>query len=169
MDRSSRPARTRLTADDIGAWLFRCNPRNTRLEVAGRVPVESRCAVPSYRLDLIRPGDPVVLWLTGPARATPPPGIWMAGYATGEVCQDPNEPARTRVHLVEMTRLPVPLPRDRLREHPDLAELEVIRQPFGPNPSYLTRAEQQAVQDLIGGWPGTRRDAGDGADLTTMG
>jgi hypothetical protein len=156
MARPSQAARERLQPTDIGGWLFRCNRRNVEV-VANRIaPVESRCAVRSYRLELIRPGHPVVLWMTGPKQATPPPGVLMVGYATGEVRNDPAD-GRTRqaqVLLADMSPLPTPLPRARIAEHPVTASMEVLRQPFGPNPSYLTPEQQMALRQLMGGWPG---------------
>jgi hypothetical protein len=122
------------------------------------ISIESRCAVRSYRLDLIRPGHPVVLWMTGPTRATAPPGVWMVGYATGDVRDDPADdravPRRAQVLLTNMSPLPTPLPRAHIANHPATASMEVLRQPFGPNPSYLTPAAHMALQQIIGGWPG---------------
>ena len=158
MVQPSKREQTRLQLTDIGAWLFRCNAKNAPLVSEKIAPVKSMCAVRSYRLGLIRPGHPVVLWITGPTRATPPPGVWMVGYATGDVRDDPTDdlagPRRAQVLVTNMSPLPVLLPRSHIYSHPATESMEVLRQPFGPNPSYLTRAEQMALQQIIGGWPG---------------
>jgi hypothetical protein len=154
----TQPARGRLQITDIGAWLFRCNAKNLALDPQKILSIESRCAVRNYRLDLIRPGHPVVLWRTGPTRATPPPGVWVLGYATGDIRDDPGEdragPRRAQVLLTNLSTLATLLPRADISNHPGTASMEVLRRPFGPNPSYLTPAEQIALQQLIGGWPG---------------
>ncbi|MCW2525959.1 MAG: hypothetical protein JWM76_819 [Pseudonocardiales bacterium] len=157
MVQGSRPGRGQLQLADIGGWLFRWNA-TTMASALGEVEsVESRCAVRSYRLDLIRPGQPVVLWITGAARATPRPGVWMVGYTTGEVVDDPAEELggskRALVMLTDVTRLPTPLARADIATDPLTASMEILRQPFGANPSYLSPGEQMALQQLIGGWP----------------
>ncbi len=157
------PGRQRLHVADIGGWLFRCNPHSVVLD-PGSALIDSRCAVRTYRLDLICPGHPVVLWLTGPTRATPAPGVYMAGYATGDVVDDTAAdlagPRRVRVVLSDMMLLSTPVPRADLAIHPATASMEVLRQPFGPNPSYLTPAEQLALRYMMGGWPGEARRSG---------
>lgn len=153
----SRPTRRRLELADIGAWLFRCNAANLALDPAAFPAVDSRCAAPSYRLDLIRPGHPVVLWITGAHGATPAPGVWMAGFATGEVRGAENvdgAPGQPQVVLTAMTVLPTPILRADLRADPATASMEVLRQPFGPNPSHLTPTELTALRRRMGGWPG---------------
>jgi hypothetical protein len=158
MAQLSKPVRPRLQVADIGGWLFRGNAKSLALGPAGIAPVDSRCAVRSYRLDLIRRGQPVVLWLTGPTGARLAPGVWMVGYASGDITDDPDddpaEPRRAQVHVMDMLALPTPLPRADIVNHRATASMEVLRQPFGPNPSYLTPTEQAGLEHLIGGWPG---------------
>jgi hypothetical protein len=161
--RHSEVRTRRLTRADVGAWLFRCNPRNIDMAELRRAGgVDSRCAVRTYRLDLIRAGDPVALWVTGPSKATITAGIWMLGYATGEIegreISGATASELPRVLLRDMTPLPAPVPRSELASHPPTLGMEVLRQPFGPNPSYLTNREHRAVTALVGTWgAGDRR------------
>ena len=85
----------RLSAMDVGAWLFKCNPKQWDILEAerGRKPIHAWRAFPTYRLDLFDRGHPapVLLWVTGPSGATPEPGIRMAGYTTGGISQTLKE------------------------------------------------------------------------------
>ncbi|MHA6793623.1 hypothetical protein ACVGVM_08925 [Pseudonocardia bannensis] len=100
--------------------------------------------------------------MTGSRGTRPEPGIWMAGFTTGEVDpgsgdRSPGDGAagqkrRPRVGL-RMTGLQSPVPRDRLRTDRRTERLEVLRVAHGSNPSYLTPEEKAAVEEMIGGWP----------------
>lgn len=144
------PARSRLTAADVGAWLFTCNPREFReLEPGLRSggAVDGWCAHPSYRVDLVRAGQPAVLWVSGTATTVPGAGIWMVGRTTGAVVRDRPRP---RVGLA-MTLLPAVLPRELLRADPRTARLEVLRAPQMSNPSVVSPGEWAAIEELIDG------------------
>jgi hypothetical protein len=140
-------ARARLTAADVGGWLFTCNPREfAELDA----PVDGWCAHPSYRVGLVAAGQPALLWVSGPATGTPEPGVWMVGRTTGAV--DRARPRRPRVGL-RMTRLAEPVPRALLRADPRTARLEVLRAPQMSNPSVVTPAELAVIAELVGSWP----------------
>ncbi|WP_214407003.1 hypothetical protein [Pseudonocardia lacus] len=138
-------ARPRLTGADVGAWLFTCNPREFG-ELDGRV--EAFCAHPSYRVGLVRPGQPAVLWVSGPDGASPVPGIWMVGRTTGEVTDAP----RPRVGLA-LDVLPEPVARAALRADPRTARMEVLRAPQMGNPSVITPGELAVIAAMVGDWP----------------
>jgi hypothetical protein len=82
------PARPRLTAADVGAWLFTCKPREfAELEPGLRSggSIGGWCVHPTYRVDLVAANQPAVLCVSGSATSVPEPGIWMVGRTTGVV------------------------------------------------------------------------------------
>ena len=97
----------------------------------------TRCLRPSYRLALVRPGGPVLLWLSGRDR----PGVHATGVLAAGVGPDDDGP----VAVVRLTLLPAPLPRADLLADPVARDAEVLRMPAGSNPSYLTPAQYAAV------------------------
>ncbi|MFP5371884.1 MAG: hypothetical protein ACLGI3_14210, partial [Actinomycetes bacterium] len=102
----------------------------------------TRCVRPSYRLDLMSPGQPCLLWISGRAD----PGV----HAVGELTAEPWEADGGPVAAVRLTLLPEPLPRAALLDHPVTREAEVLRMPAGSNPSWLSPAQFGVVLDLIG-------------------
>jgi hypothetical protein len=126
----------------VGAWLFTCNPREFG-ELGGRV--DGFCAHPSYRVGLVRAGQPAVLWVSGPDGATLRPGIWMVGRTTGEVSDAP----RPRVGLA-LEALPEPVERAALRADPRTARMEVLRAPQMGNPSVITPGVLAVIGALLG-------------------
>jgi hypothetical protein len=103
----------------------------------GQTHEVSRCLRPSYRLGLMRPGQPVLLWLSGRDR----PGVHATGALSGEVGADERGP----LAVVRFTLLAVPVPRADLLADPVARHAEVLRMPAGSNPSYLTPAQYAAV------------------------
>jgi hypothetical protein len=136
----------RLTAPDVGAWLFTCHPGEFA-EIRGGRALDGFCGRPTYRLDLVAPDQPAVLWVSGSAAARPQPGIWMVGRTTGEV---DRAAARPRIGLA-LDLLAEPLPREVLRADPRTARLEVLRVPQASNPSIVTPAEWKVITELLGG------------------
>jgi hypothetical protein len=136
---------SRLTAADVGAWLFTCHPGEFAEIRSGRA-VEAFCGRPTYRLDLVDRDQPAVLWVSGSASATPCPGIWMVGRTTGEI---DRAGARPRIGLA-LGLLADPLPRYVLRADPRTARLEVLRVPQASNPSVVSPAEWEAITELLG-------------------
>ncbi|NMH95758.1 hypothetical protein [Pseudonocardia acidicola] len=89
--------------------------------------------------------------MTGSRGAEPEPGIWMAGFTTGEI--DPGRDGRRPYVGLRMAGLQAPVPRERLQADRRTDRLEVLRVAHGSNPSYLTPEEKAAVEEMIGGWP----------------
>ena len=120
----------RLTSDDVACWV---------LKTAGEVVVGdlTRCVRPSYRLGLMAPGQPCLLWRSGRHH----PGVHALGVLTGPVRQDDDGP----VVPVRFTRLAEPVPRAELVADPVFGAAEVIRMPAGSNPSWLTAAQYAVV------------------------
>jgi hypothetical protein len=154
----------RLTREDIGAWLFRCNPKEWNITAALRddAPIDCWRVRPSYRLELIEPGDPAIIWIGGPTGGEPMPGVWMVGRTTGAVFDDSGDGYwldRTRgqersIYVgLAMSQLASPVPRGLLEVDPRTSKLEIFRSVQMSNPSYLTPDEKKAVDEMIGGWP----------------
>jgi len=129
----------RLTRDDVACWV---------LKTAGDVVVGelTRCVRPSYRLGLMAPGQPCLLWRSG----RHDPGVHALGVLTGE-------PGNGEVP-VRFTPLADPVPRAELVDDPVFREAEVIRMPAGSNPSWLSAAQYAVVLARTGSHPpGTMR------------
>jgi len=65
----------RVRIDDLGAWLLRANPRTGDVVehlAEGLRNATTRCVRSSYRTDLVRPGQRVLLWVSGGSRELPP-------------------------------------------------------------------------------------------------
>ncbi|GAB3193065.1 hypothetical protein GCM10027261_07140 [Geodermatophilus arenarius] len=135
----------RLRPADVACWVVK-TARPPEAVVPGWRPGEqatfSRCLRRSYRLGLMRPGDPCLLWLSGPDR----PGVHATGELAGEVGEDAGGP----VVVVRLTLLAAPVPRGDLLGDPVTRDAEVLRMPAGSNPSYLTPAQHAAVLAHLG-------------------
>ena len=137
------PRRT-LSADDVAAWLVKTSLPPERLVedwAPGGTRRLQRCLRASYRLDLMRAGQPCVLWLSGRDR----PGV----HAVGTIAGSPTTGAGGPEVPVTLRRLRRPVPRDVLLRSPTFADAEVVRMPAGSNPSYLTAAQLAAVRQLL--------------------
>ncbi len=100
----------------------------------------TRCVRRSYRLELMAPGDPVLLWCSGRVD----PGV----HATGTVTAPVQDSADGPVVAVAWTRLDAPVPREALLADPVARGAEVLRMPAGSNPSWLSPGQWQAVGRL---------------------
>ncbi len=133
-----------LTAESIGAWLLKASPAGGALEELVRTgfrEVSTRCVRQSYRTELVQPGQPVLLWVSGgDSRHTS--GIQAQGRTTGSVVVGVDGPVMpVRLRPVE----PV-VARTVLKADPVLAGLEVLRMPAGSNPSYVDVAQYAALR-----------------------
>jgi hypothetical protein len=130
----------RLQPADVACWVVK-TARPPEAVVpgwrAGQAATFSRCLRRSYRLGLMRPGAPCLLWLSGADR----PGVHAVGELAGEVGEDGGGP----VVPVRLTLLAAPVPRSELLADPVARDAEVLRMPAGSNPSYLTPAQYAAV------------------------
>lgn len=149
----------------VGAWLFKANPAvwDVLTFLRSGAEVDSWRMAPSYRVGLIQPGQPAVLWVTGAANAAHTPGVWAMGEICGEVFEDVGDPddllwrdrsAQRQVRpFVEvlLKPLPIPIPRTELRSDPRFAEAEIIRRPRMGNPVALRPIELDVIVDLADG------------------
>jgi hypothetical protein len=135
----------RLTGADVACWVFKSAVTTSRLAPGWRPGTAwstTRCVRPSYRLALMSPGQPCLLWVSGQAD----PGVHALGELTGE----PQDTDGGPVAPVSLTLLPDPLPRAALLGDPVARDAEVLRMPAGSNPSWLSPAQFAVVLDLIG-------------------
>lgn len=131
---------------DVSCWLLRSVLPPQDLFPGwqpGQQRVLHRCLRPSYRLSLMHPGDPCVLWVSGPARG----GVHAAGTLlsppTGS--GDPGEQPTVQVAL---RLLPAVVGRADLMGHSGFADAEVVRMAAGSNPSYLTARQLAALREV---------------------
>lgn len=154
---------------EVAGWLFKANP--AVWDVLGAIEDRNRGGAggldswpmaASYRVDLVRPGHPCVLWVTG-GRRLPTTGAWAMGTVTTEPYVDHADP--------DQARSTDPLRRRALRYHVGvdldvasepvaLADLvddgrferaEIVRAPRVSSPVALTAEEWAAIEDR---WPG---------------
>jgi hypothetical protein len=130
----------RLTAADVACWVLKSTRPPALLEPGwrpGTARTLHRCVRPSYRLDLMTPGSPVLLWVSGRDR----PGVHALGVLTGPAQPTGDGPAVE----VRLTALADPVPRAELLADPAARDAEVLRMPAGSNPSWLSAAQYAAV------------------------
>jgi hypothetical protein len=136
---------SRLTVADVGCWVIKTSVPPPDLAPGwrpGSVQRLSRCLRSSYRLGLMAPGQPCLLWLSGPRR----PGVHAVGTLAGPPDLDgPGGPAVE----VGLTLLPEPAGRADLLADPATRDAEVLRMPAGSNPSWLSPAAFQAVRARV--------------------
>ncbi|MGY1616376.1 hypothetical protein ACI797_06475 [Geodermatophilus sp. SYSU D00691] len=126
----------RLAAGDVACWLLKT--ATTAVSWApGTTHELRRCVRPSYRLGLVRPGRPCLLWRSGRDR----PGVHALGVVAAEIEDDAGGP----VLPVRLTFLAEPVDRAELLADPAFRDAEVLRMPTGSNPSWLTAAQYAAV------------------------
>lgn len=132
----------RLEPSDVAGWLLKSTRAPAEID-PGWAPGEerelTRCVRRSYRLDLVSPGQPVLLWVSGRVR----PGVHALGTVSGPVRADdgddgPGLPLR-------LTSLADPVERGELLADPGFRSAEVLRMPAGSNPSWLSATQLGAV------------------------
>jgi hypothetical protein len=132
----------RLTEADIACWVVKSQKAPTAVAPGwrpGSVQQLTRCLRRSYRLELMRPGQRCLFWLSGRDQ----PGIHAIGTLVG---LPPTSEAEVAVSL---QRLHSPVPRADLVADHLLSRAEVIRMPAGSNPSYLTPDQLDRLRDYI--------------------
>ena len=136
----------RLTGDDVACWVLKTRLAPEEIDAgwqAGTQRALSRCVRPSYRVDLMAAGQPVLLWLSGREQ----PGVHAVGVLAGPVTTDAEGP----VVPVRLARLAEPVGRAELLADPIACSAEVLRMPAGSNPSWLSGPEFDAVLARVRG------------------
>lgn len=80
--------KTAITSENFGAWVLKCNPSiwdlGEYLEMGG-TDIDGWSLGRSYRLELMRAGQPVVFWVSGPLKGERTfRGIWGIGRLTSK-------------------------------------------------------------------------------------
>jgi len=130
----------RLLPGDIACWVLKSSLVPEALAPGwrpGSPAVLDRCVRRSYRLDLMAPGQPCLLWVSGRDR----PGVHALGELTSVATEDAGGP----VVGVRWTRLAAAVPRADLLADPAARDAEVLRMPAGSNPSWLSPGQYAAV------------------------
>ncbi|MGY1838660.1 MULTISPECIES: hypothetical protein [unclassified Modestobacter] len=131
----------RLSAPEVAAWLLKSSRPADAVApdwTPGAPVTVDRCVRRSYRLSLLRPGQPCVLWISGRDH----PGVHALGTVAGHPVEDPE---RGPVVRVRWRRLTEPVDRAELVADPAFAAAEVVRMPAGSNPSWLSADQYAAV------------------------
>ena len=144
---------SRLGPGDVACWVLKSTRPPEQIDPGWRVGAArelTRCVRRSYRLELVRPGRPCLLWVSGRTA----PGV----HALGEVTGAPEEQRDGPAVGVRLTRLPAPVARADLLADPAARDAEVLRMPAGSNPSWLSPAQYAAVlahlpEGALGPWP----------------
>lgn len=159
-------SRRTIERSALGAWLLKCNPTLWDLRGfidAGATRLTSWAVQPGYRARLMAPGDRVLLWVSGDGSAGLGRGIWGLGHTTAEAepwvetaqgrwrSAASRHVVRARVEL-DVALLDAPVT-DRQLRAAGVEGLEVQRQPFMANPSYVSRDQLAVVETLLPPWP----------------
>lgn len=155
-----------VTRTDLGAWLLKCNPAAWDLRGfrnSGEKRVTSWSVQPNYRSALVAAGDRVLFWVSGDGRQGFARGVWGLGYVVAEPepwseatrgfwrAADAHHGIRARVEVdIELLAEPVS---DRQLRAAGIDDLEVQRQPFAANPSWVSAAQLAALHELLPPWP----------------
>jgi hypothetical protein len=142
---------TRLSATDVACWVVKSSRSPGEVLpgwAAGEERRLTRCLRRSYRLDLVRPGQPCLLWISGPAA----PGVHAVGVVAGGVTDGAGGPEVA----LDLTLLPDPVPRGELLADPVAAGAEVLRMPAGSNPSWLSAGQFGVVRARVAVPPAAR-------------
>jgi len=152
---------TSPTKAGIGAWLLKCNPNRWDLP---RFIRDGHRKIDSWTINLPSPrlavGQPVLFWVTGPAKATPTPGLWGAGVITGQdlpvhSCEEhywlnpPSDPRSSRWIAVDIGLFDSPIPRPVLAEDPRLHDLQILRAPVAGNPQPVTARHLEVIERYL--------------------
>lgn len=152
-------AKPRLSEADIACWVIKSRlPPETVVPgwQLGSQQRLTRCLRRSYRVELMRPGQRCLLWLSGADR----PGIHAIGSLNSEaevrltaVAERPESEVELSFRLLRQW-----VARPDLQADPVFARAEVLRMPAGSNPSYLAPEQLDALRDHLN--PAEWRSAG---------
>lgn len=150
----------------LGAWVLKCNPALWDLRAlldSGERRLTSWAVHPSYRTRLVAPGDKVLFWVSGDGRDGLGRGVWGLGHAVAEVepwaestqgfwrTASDAHTVRERVEI-DVALLEDPVEDAELRAA-GIDGLEVQRQPFMANPSFVSDEQLDTMLPLLPPWP----------------
>ena len=163
---ATKGGRGRVERAQLGAWLLKCNPTAWDLagfRAAGEDRVTSWSVQPNYRSALMRVGDRVLFWVSGDGQQGFARGLWGLGHVLAEPeawseadrgfwrSADGHHGIRARVE-VDIALLDQPVTDVELKAA-GVFDLEVQRQPFAANPSWLSTEQLHACEVLLPAWP----------------
>ncbi|WP_180819274.1 protein NO VEIN domain-containing protein [Gordonia terrae] len=173
------PTGGRVTDDNLGAWVFKCNPKVWKIEefiADGNNWIDSWSVFDNYRSEMIANGQRAILWVSGSETGKTPRGIWGLGWTAGVrypvVDTEDGYWATTEgraavdwfvptdIHLLDE---PVSAA-DVLAHNPHLRDMEVFRSPQMANPSWISKSELRLLERLLPEWPD--QDPGVGETIT---
>ena len=164
-----------VNRNELGAWLLKCNPTAWDLRGfldSGERRVTSWSVQPGYRSALMAPGDRVLFWVSGDGRQGFARGVWGLGHVAAEAetwsegtrgfwrAADGHHGIRARVE-VDIALLEQPVTDLELKAA-GVDDLEVQRQPFAANPSWVSTAQLLVLEDLLPARPAPPADLGAG-------
>jgi hypothetical protein len=147
-------------ADPTGAWVLKVSPYVYDVNTVFAAP-DRRVRLWSVEQDersaSMEQGQPVFLWVDqgDPFREA---GVWGVGWVAGPCISgvadagwlDLDAASRATVFaVVEVTMLERPVSRAAFLGDVRLAEAEVLRDPFGPNPGVLSASEVEALSEHL--------------------
>lgn len=140
----------RLTSADVACWLIKSRTPASEIGggwAAGTTKELTRCLRRSYRVELMRPGQLCLLWVSGRVQ----PGVQALGRVVSEATPAPlSEENLPQMQVtVLLRRLTEPVPRAAWLADHLLTQAEVIKMPAGSNPSYVSPETFDALQDHL--------------------
>lgn len=157
-----------VSADTLGAWVFKCNPNVYDLpgEVAdGQGYVDNWSVVSNYRSAMIQAGQRAILWMSGATTGNAPRGVWGIGWTVGPRYEGVagggywlDQKHAEAVKFLVPTSIRVLADTDRVRadeisRSSGLQDLEVFTAPFGSNPSWISKEQLAKLEKLLPTWP----------------
>lgn len=147
----------------VGGWILKANPAlwDVLGALEAREALDSWRLAPSYRVSLLKFGQPVSLWLSKASGFHHTSGIWATGHISGEPyldCGDPEDPRWSDPTAAVQLRPFVPvnlrvhervLPAETLRADPRFAVAEIFRCPRMGSPLALSVEEQAVVEEYV--------------------
>ncbi len=167
VERRDARARPRaVTRENLGAWVVKCDPDAWDIDGFvddGNRVIESWRVVSNYRSRMMRAGDKVLLWQTGPDAALR--GFRGAGRITGVVERFPDvsrfadDSYWLDMSMLSRSELVAPMNLEvwddliseslMLEKHPELAEIEIIKMRQSSNPSWVSRERLTVLRDWL--------------------
>jgi hypothetical protein len=149
----------------VAAWMFKANPDvwDVLGALARREDICTWRMAPSYRVELVGPGQHCALWVTGAKGAAHTAGVWAMGHIVGEPYLDTGDPddagwrdpgaaRQVRPYVaIELEVLHQPIDRRVLRADPRFGGAEILRRPRMGSPLALGADEWDALVDHAGG------------------
>ncbi len=147
---------------NLGAWLLKCNPHLWDLRAfiaSGESRITSWAVQRNYRSDLMARADRVLFWVSGSGSSGLARGIWGAGHVVAPaedwnddepgfwIHDQPRRAVRGRVP-VDIALFDEPVTVTDLRAR-GITDLEVQKIPQGANPSWLTKPQLAALDELL--------------------